>query len=118
MTDQLERVRSLLKKVTYKPGWVITAFDHRTMQEPRSDFFSFHNTTRIVLRILCLQPDTISGRQTEIAHHSSLSIFDVANMKDEQLVTYFIARAIRDMELHEMDEWFKFDDIHVKDPHP
>lgn len=39
-------------------------------------------------------------------------------MKDEQIVQYFIARAIRDMELHEMDEWFKFDSTHVRDPHP
>lgn len=109
MTDQLERVRSVLQKVTYKPGWVITAFDHRTIQEPKNDFFSFH---------LCLQPDIVSGRQTEIAHHSSLSIFDLANMKDDQVITYFVTNAIRDMEMHEMDEWFKFDGFHVRDPHP
>lgn len=70
MTDQLERVRSLLKKVTYKPGWVITAYADGWMRKPSRDTYGFHDPTRIFLRILCLQPDTITGRETEIAHQS------------------------------------------------
>lgn len=115
--DQLERVRSLLAKITYKPGWVITAFEHGVMREPKNEY-SFYDPTRIYIRILCLQPDTVTGRETEISHHSSLSRYDVANMKDADVVGYLISNAIRHMELHEMDEWLRFDGVHVRDPHP
>lgn len=116
--DQLERVRSLLSKVTYKPGWIITAYPHQYFNKPKDDFYRFHDTSEIIIRVVCLQPDTISGRETEIAHHRTIHSFDLEHMKDHQIVEYLIAGAIREMELHEMDEWFKFDGEHVRDPHP
>lgn len=118
MSDQLERVRRILGKVTYKPGWLITAFDHRQMHPNKNESHSFYDMNRIYLRVLCMQPDTITGRNMEIVNHTSLSVFDLSNLKDEQVVEYFITRAIREMELHEMDEWFKYDGTHVRDPHP
>jgi hypothetical protein len=119
MNDQLERVQRLLKKVTYKPGWIITAYPHQMFDEPRSeDRYRFHNETRIVIRVVCLQPDTISGQPREFIHHRSLCAYDIAHLDDSKIIEYFIGRAIVEMEMHEVDEWFKYDGSHVKDPHP
>lgn len=111
MTDQLERVRSLLKKVTYKPGWEITA-DWDGYPYGRIDPFT------ILLKVACPQPDTVTGEMTTIHHQMAASVFTIEHMKDGDILSYLVARSIHQMEMHEMDEWFKFDGIHVKDPHP
>ena len=42
----------------------------------------------------------------------------VAQNMNQKEILGFIYCMLREMELHEIDEWFKLDGYHVKDPHP
>jgi hypothetical protein len=43
---------------------------------------------------------------------------DLERMNDKDILGYVIGGLIRGAELHEMDEWFKFDGQCIADPHP
>lgn len=113
MTNQLERVRNLLKKVTYKPGW---RFDART--EPVLNYDPHYFYQEVQVFVSCLVPDTETGKDTKLVVHRRFSNCTLRDMKDSQIISYCISSLIREAEMHEMDEWFKFDGSHVVEPHP
>lgn len=116
MEDQLKRVKALLDKVTYKPGWTLDCSREPSKYQtyPRS-----WDWDRIFIMVQVKVPDAIDPhKMTTIHSHYSLFSIDLERLDDRQIVDYFIRRAIQQMEEHELCEWFKFDGICVKDPHP
>lgn len=106
----LARVREILSHVTYKPGWKIEAYRERVFQE----YF------RIMITVSCAAKDVTNpaGEPILLTFTSSLDQESIAAMKDEDILRYFIYKAIWQMEEHEFKEWFKFNGQHVYDPHP
>ena len=114
--DQLERVKRLLKKVTYKPGWKL---DCSWEKSKRQTYPRTSDWDRIFIMVQVRVPDAIDPqRMTTVHSHYSMVAIDLERFNDGQIVDYFIRLAIQHMEEHEFCEWFKFDGICVKDPHP
>lgn len=113
--DQLERVRGLLERVTYKPGWYIEAI--------RQDYithsvYQFGDWNSVCIRVSMSVKDSETGETVMLNRFNSLMDYDLERLDDAEVIKYFIHRAIWEMEEHEYHEWFKFDGIHVFDPHP
>lgn len=109
--SQLDRIQRLIAKISYKKGWAIQAREDYLNRMP-------HYEANVILAVSCMQPDTITGHETPICVQRSIHLHDLERMKDEDILTYYISGTIRELELHEMDEWLKFDGAHVRDPHP
>lgn len=112
--DQLQRVQDILKRVTYKPGWSVEAM-RIDYSEPS---VYKHDWNRVYLRVTVRTKSIENGDMVLINGFNSLMDIDIAPLNDEQIIEYFIHRAIWEMEEHEYHEWFKLDGICVFDPHP
>jgi hypothetical protein len=100
-----EECAKLIRDITYKPNWVITE-PHRSL---------YHDALEI--RFSSKVPDATgrSGRPIQV-----MSVLRVDNLEFESTHTMLlrIREAIRTHEEHEMDEWLKYKDKCVTDPHP
>jgi hypothetical protein len=112
----LERVKRLLSRVTYKPGWKITA-DYQGFSLEQAHMGPWK---RVEIMVQFKGPDAYDprGKETMICRSDSLQEYDIEHLSDREVVEYFICRAIRELEEHEFREWFKFDEVRVFDPHP
>ncbi len=102
---QLERVRKLLARVTYKPGWRFCVAPH-----------SYLGITLVV----DYTTNDINNPTAPITVGTA-RLFDemqLENMKDEDIVVHCIGGTIRDLEDHEFREHFRIDGHCVLDPHP
>lgn len=113
--NQLDRIRGILSRITYKPGWKIEAMRHE-YHEPSAHQFGDWN--RVYLRVSVSVKDSDTGHAVMLNRFTSLMDIDLEHIDDEQVIRYFIHRAIWQMEEHEYHEWFKVDGVHVFDPHP
>lgn len=100
------RLRVLLEGVTYKPGWKLK-------------FEADRYGLAAILQITCTQPDTQPPhRPRPLMFQRVFDEMTLETMSDADIVSTVISSAIRDFEAHEIDEWFLFHGIHVRDPHP
>lgn len=106
--DALQRVRLLLDRITYKPGWQIEA---RRIND-------YSPWDKVTLMVSCLTRDVNSDNETRVVSCFSLEDLHLDRMDDQDIVKHFIRRAIWQLEEHESDEWLKFDKVCVVDPHP
>ena len=115
--DQLKRVQDILKRITYKPGWKIKASRLEDGLRPSVVFVDWN---RVTLVVTFKAPDIDDYTKTPILLSviRSMSDFDLEHLSDEQILDYFVRRAIWEAEDHEFKEWFKYDGICVFDPHP
>ena len=115
--NQLQRVRDILSHVTYKPGWKITA-DYQGFNWDNG--IHANSWKRVEIMVSFKGPDAYdpSGKETQICRTDSLQECDIERMNDKEVVTYFICRAIRELEELEFREWFRFDGAFVFEPHP
>jgi hypothetical protein len=114
--DQIERVRAILRNVSYKPTWRIMAnyenYNHSLKYTPLS-------WRRIILTATFKAPDvTCPSKDTVICGQTSLPEEAIEHLNDAQIVDYFIRRVIYEAEDHEFKEWFKYDGVCVFNPHP
>jgi hypothetical protein len=101
-----------LKRFTYKPGWGFTVCQDwsypgglilhiQTESRPDANNPNDRNRWNPVQTTARMHfPRDMSPKQMESAFRGQL------------------LQAIRALELHEMDEWLRFDGEHVNDPHP
>lgn len=112
---QLERIRDLLSKFTYKPGWTFS-IDHEKIWSRDSPYYDWCG-----IFIKASAPmDNLSGDGSKVLVHTSYGVDSeqAKNMKDEDIVQYIFWRTVWQLEEHEAHEWFKFDGACVFDPHP
>lgn len=99
-----EEVETLIKGISYKPGWKIECL--------RSSSYGPYIDIRIMSGPV---PDALGINSFAQPIQSRLLLSD-------QLPAPFflqeIFKAIRVLELHEMDEWLKYQGKWVRDPHP
>jgi hypothetical protein len=103
--NQEERLRGILREVSYKPSWKF--------------YVERHEFDNLVLWSEWPVPDTDRPEVQIILRHAfSISAWSMESMTDNQIVDYIITQSIRQAEMHEMDEWFRYKGDHVRDPHP
>jgi hypothetical protein len=107
----LEEIKEVVSRVTYKPGWKLTA-------ETSPNYFEFRHRGRgVFLRLVgtCHNLEKNSMELTPTLHSSK---YVERPIMDHKELMHLIREMYREMELHEMNEWLKFDRVCVVDPHP
>ena len=97
-------VQIILSKITYKPNWTIVgnlAGDADAIEIR----FSYRG-----------QDVNKSENQATICARLVIFMEPLKYMVEEEFLKT-IERQIKQMEIHEMHEWLKFNKIHFKDPH-
>ena len=103
--DQEQRMRGILAKITYKPTWTFELMN-------KSDSY-------LTLYVRWRVPDVMRPDQiVELVKVVVLDTLSLVRITDDEVVRHHITAAIRDAEMHEMNEWFCFEGKHVRDPHP
>lgn len=115
MIDQLERVRGIVKKITYKPGWRFNVASRYFDYQPTRPW----DIDRVIITITAPMPNLNGdGTTVDVISQKQIECLQLERMKDEDILDYWITHCILDLEKHEMDEWLKFDGFHVREPHP
>jgi hypothetical protein len=107
--DHLSRVRSLLERVTYKPGWKLSV--------ERSRYIS-SDSLLLVVSAEFPDVDRPDRRVTPFTFRKIIEEWCLDRMNDGQVLEYCIIPTIREMEEHEFREWLKLDGFCLYDPHP
>lgn len=112
--EQIDRALQVISEITYKPGWTISAF-HNNKENPRRgqsiiieavyDTYDVDNPT---------QETTL--RQSIMIDCGILQRLSICEIKSTML--RFIRDLIREMELHEVDEWLCHKGNRLVNPHP
>jgi hypothetical protein len=110
---QIGLLREHLKGITYKPGW---AFE--VCYRPNAGYPDFPET---YLNIEAQVTDVYHTERTTTVNlrknFNTNMFFDMLSSFELEF-TNFVHRAIVELEMHEIDEWFKVHGRHVRDPHP
>jgi hypothetical protein len=92
---KFESLKLLLGRVTYKPGWEFKLICPENQWEP-------------IQLLITQKARDVNNLSAQIMLSTITAItWDIATQMSEQDFIYFVGTAIRDFELHEMDEWFK-----------
>lgn len=113
--ELLQETRRLLARVTYKPGWALTATapDEVILSKP---WRPWEVTVGLDYRVMSLEDPFCSVLLTTAMVLTESHLAQM--LRDEQLVYWVVQNLIRRAELHEMDEWLKLDGKCVTNPHP
>lgn len=104
----LDRINKILSRIKYKPGFKIKAMQAYYDIEIRFYQYGIPNA---------LKPEEESSQPLISTMIITEECIDrVKNL--ESLIIERVRHQIITMELHEVDEWFKFDDVCVNNPHP
>jgi hypothetical protein len=93
------QVQAHLARLTYKPGWALRAYEGRWEGQ------------HIVIRVT-LPDSTQLGGETVLDVHSMLP-----PMRDTDALEDWVAWRLARLEVHEMREFLKRDDVVIYDPH-
>jgi hypothetical protein len=101
---QYERLKGLLERVTYKPGYHfrLPPFDNQ-------DYF------RLYLDAVT-KDATAPGKPFMVEYHMVNWYDRLLRMNDHELLQCIYRMAI-DTEIHEAEEWFRIDGKHLVNPH-
>ena len=100
-----EEFRRLVARVTYKPGWAVTAIDDPILGA-------------VVIRVAFTVPDaTLESEQPlPLRIKYALPAALLVDMDERRALAYVFER-VMEMERHEAREWFKLDGVPVDYPH-
>jgi hypothetical protein len=106
--DVVALVEGILKKITYKVGWKFRAQRN-------------HAWDGVEVWISYLDKDATGKTPGEnyLNLRVAISMHELSHMRHpEKYLMHRIFEGIRTAEMHEIDEWLKYDGVHVNDPHP
>jgi hypothetical protein len=104
----MDLLQGILKKITYKEGW-----EFRAQRSPGWE--------AVEVSISYLNKDATGKTPGEnyLALRIAIPMYELSHMSHpEKYLMHRIFEGIRQAEMHEIDEWLKFDGVHVNDPHP
>lgn len=102
----IEEFMGIVSQVRYKPGYTIYA-------HPRLDLCGGMMELTVVARV----PDAGNPAcliDVTLIHLEPLEVVCSFDVKTALLV---VGHALRRLEAHEFDEWFRYKDQHVREPH-
>ena len=94
----LKLFEETLAKLTYKPGWTFDTYAGYLLQ-------------------VNLKTINVHAPYEEVTVTATQNI-PLLGVEDEQGVVKMVGKMIRELELHEVNEWFKFNGKVVEEPHP
>jgi hypothetical protein len=108
-SQQLTRVQNLLKRITYKQS---TTFYAESLTK-------YDNVGCRAISIIVKQQtiDQRNGINQPVQISWSEDVTELKASTDIKIL-HAIRKKVHELELHEADEFFKFDHKHVEDPHP
>ena len=109
MKLDLATVTNIVHRISYKPGYRLYV-----------DFCPSNHSVRVAIKAMVKNsrdPHPTGTDEVEFQATIEVPLFQHIFDSEEDLVLYLRDELITLMELHERDEWFKFDGILVKDPH-
>lgn len=110
MENVQSRLKRIIDSVTYKPNWkisIIEDIDYGINYVMLQFVFKTKDVSNIT-------NDIIISRTSSI----SLLTLNVMNeFSDKEWVNRLLWRVIKEMEIHELDEWLKFKGKCIKEPH-
>lgn len=101
-------VETLVKQITYKPGYHISIVDKYN-----------HGIVTIrfqTVSVLCSSGNT-NKAPFPLVKYCTYNREFIQNINEEMLIA-IIFRELEELELHEVKEWFKYKGKHYKEPHP
>lgn len=96
--------KAVVSRITYKPNVKINVLEDRTL----------YGGPHLLLEFAAHVSDVRTGEPTTIHQRAT---YPLAALNGEEHLVYFIHENVRRMEMHELDEWFKLDGVHFRDPH-
>ena len=104
------------QSVRYKPNTQIKAWVKD--EDKYRSYHSYSDTTIVVSMQIFGIPDSTKsdGSSTSIVFTQTWSFLHIKHGGMNLLLEY-LRKFLRDWEMHEMDEWFRIDGTHVRDPH-
>lgn len=119
MSVQSDRVRNLMQRVSYKPGWRMTVVDF-----PSSVYSPWRPNYKIVLIYTVQDPNNPSTIAT-FTYEREWNDYDTEGRPDSFVIEMIIADTLRYAEQKEFDEWFRVDGqrfnreiMHAPSPYP
>lgn len=97
-----------LERITYRPGV--------SMRIAHPEFLGEYSYPVTPTLQLCADVENTyrPGQRIEIIHQTLIPQYVI---ETEQTFQAFVRQALINMEMHELDEWFKIDGVMVNDPH-
>jgi hypothetical protein len=115
MAEQLDRLQQLLKKVSYKPGYILNV---QRLPETGDHLYQFQPNAIFQFSILHSEPDSNDPSTINMySFGARLSNHQLEGMPDVRILQWIYHQLVQ-REVHEVKEWFKFDGINVYEPHP
>lgn len=110
-TRLLLEVQNILNRIAYKPTWKLSA------SAPAEVIWEAWYVT---IHLYYEAPSVDDpGAIAKLAISMKVYKDELAKMlASKDFVNWIVVALIKRAELHEMDEWLKFDGAHVTDPHP
>lgn len=113
---QLERVRMLLERLTYKPGWELWAeMGDETAERARP---RWPDRKYVTMGLYFKAQDAGGPGEVVVLGQKKVLAVEALHQMNEEMVTREIMELIRQAEWHETCEWFKLDGACVTNPHP
>ena len=97
------RLDEIISKISYRP-------------EVRIDY-SIHEEKLITFFVQEMTPDSTTHDMTEKTMYSTLSRDILQSPGATDFIVHFIQTMLYRFESHEVDEWLRYDDKRVKEPH-
>lgn len=116
--ELLRETQGLLARISYKPGWMLTATAPSTEQDFRRPWTPWYLTVHLDYRMPSLDDPS---RTTLLSTQYTVAERELERMlRDDgrDFIGHVVTALLKRAELHEMDEWLRLDGRCVVDPHP
>lgn len=102
-----EQIIDVISRIEYKPDWRIETY--------RDTTYGGHAFDSVLLRIKFKALDSVRKvEEADVVIALDIKSYMFREPKD---VVWFVKNAITEAEMHERDEWLRFDGVLVDDPH-
>ena len=103
-----DKFMNILSRVKYKDNWELSVLPHDPVH--KTEFLVFLTT----MRVRSIDPP---HELTKVSMSHMIPADHILNWGETAIVKHIIFKGITDLEIHEAQEWFLYNDVRVLDPH-
>lgn len=112
----IEKLKWVIDRITYKPGWKIEIVKSSANVGIRAGYeITGYAMVRVAMPVHHL---SIPNSMDTIYFSQSYAFYQLDRMSIGDIVKAIVEYLFTKCELHEMNEWLKFDGFHITEPHP
>lgn len=120
--NQADRIREMLKLVSYKPGWkiqvkqdpnwnrvviIITYATHAKLGEGVDRVYFDDHRSEFIRRRLIGSVRKLPEGFDQFKYAYSVDEWSLQTMSDEVIIEHVVAKALREAEMYEFEHWFR-----------